>query len=119
MTPDMQDPATYAFREPAMERVRSLLRDHWDPDGALQRGAAIRGERDPAAPRTLDDFTAIVCGILGAGGTKGNVVEYLRGEEAALLGAVRSSPRALGTLGRAAWLAVRGLDAEPAGTEDC
>lgn len=103
-----RDPAVHAFTAEAMARVHAILAEQWDGDHALRRAAAGRRDRDPAAPRALDDFTAIVCGILAAGGTKANVVDYLRGEEVALLGGVRSTPRALGDVARQAWLAVRG-----------
>lgn len=104
----MTDHTLHAFTAAAMERVRVLLQQDWDRDGAIARAAVSRGDRDPAAPRSHDDFTAIVCGMLAAGATKSDVVEYLRGEEVALLGAVRSPPSTLGAVGRAAWLAVRG-----------
>ena len=111
------DPAGHAFTESATSAVRALLAQRWDPDGVLRAAATARQSEDVLAPRTLDDFTRMVCGILAAGGTLAEVVSFLREEEAQLLGAPRTTPRELGAIGRAAWLAVRGRHGE-AGVED-
>ncbi|HEU5173209.1 MAG TPA: hypothetical protein VFT96_00530 [Gemmatimonadaceae bacterium] len=113
----IHDPAGHAFTETATSAVRDLLAHRWDPDGALRGAAANRHSDDVLAPRSLEDFTRTVCGILAAGGTLAEVVSFLRGEEAQLLGATRTPPRELNAIGRAAWLAVRGRPGE-AGAED-
>jgi hypothetical protein len=112
------DPAGHAFTETATTAVRALLAHRWDPDGALRAAAVNRLSDDVLAPRTLDDFTRTVCGILAAGGTLAEVVSFLRGEEAELLGAPRTAARELGAIGRAAWLAVRGRHGEPGIADD-
>lgn len=103
------DPSRHAFTGPAEARLRSLLRDRWDFDGSVIAAAARRPDADPAAARTLADFVRIVSGMLAAAGTRAEVVAFLRDEEVALLGAARSSPRELGNIARAAWLAARGM----------
>jgi hypothetical protein len=113
----IHDPAGHAFTETATSAVRDLLAHRWDVDGTLRVAAANRLSDDVLAPRSLDDFTRTVCGILAAGGTLAEVVSFLRGEEGQLLGAPRTPPRELGAIARAAWLAVRGRLGE-AGTED-
>lgn len=103
------DPSRHAFTGTAEARLRSLLGDRWDFDGSLMAAAARRPGDDPVAARSLDDFLRIVSGMLAAGGTRAEVAAFLRDEEAALLGAARSSPRELGLIARAAWLTARGM----------
>lgn len=109
----IHDPAGHAFTETATSAVRDLLAQRWDPDGALRGAAANRHSDDVLAPRNLEDFTRMVCGILAAGGTLAELVSFLREEEVQLLGAPRTPPRELGAIGRAAWLAVRGRRGQP------
>lgn len=106
------DPSKHAFTGTAAARLRSLLHERWDSDGAVVAAAARRPHDDPVAARSLDDFVRVVSGILAAGGTRADVVTFLRDEESALLGAVRTAPRELGSIGRAAWLVARGLGDE-------
>ena len=112
MSGDDQNPEMHAFTPQALRRVRAALEEAWDPDGALAHAAAAREAVDPAAPRSLDDLVVTLCGMLAAGATRADVVDYLRAEEGMLLGAVRTPPRVLGAVGRELWLAARGLPAD-------
>lgn len=105
-----------AFDPDSIARVRAILAERWDRDGRIAAAAAVRREPDPVLPRRLDDHAVALCGILAAGGTKAEVVEYLRREEEALLGGVRTLPRELGDVGRRAWLAARGRSEDADGS---
>lgn len=100
-------------------QVEALLARAWDPNGELVSAARLSDSRDHGRPRTLAEFAAAVCGILGAGGSEAEVSGYLRREEAALWELPRTQGTERAAIAGAAWRIVRGisrpedLDASP------
>lgn len=90
-------------------QVEALLARMWDPSGDLVRTAASANPLDNGRPRTLAEFAAAVCGMLGAGGSEAEVRGYLRREELALWTEARSDGQQRAAIAGAAWRIVRGI----------
>ncbi len=95
-----------AFDPAVINEVVRALAATWDPDGAILRAAeAFEDPRNPARPRTYEEFARAVIGFVAAGGSQAEISRFLRLEEEALLGAERTTGRERWAVARVAWTA--------------
>ena len=90
-------------------QVEAVLARAWDPDGELVKAAMSVNPSDHGRLRTLAEFAAAVCGMLGAGGSEAEVSGYLRREEEAVWEEARTTGDQRAAIAGAAWRIVRGI----------
>jgi hypothetical protein len=98
-----------AFDPAIVAEIAQTLRARWDADGELALAATVGAVGDAAQPKTYEDFTLAIVGILGAGGSEAEVAGYLRREEERLIGVARSTGQTRWSIACTAWRAVRGI----------